>query len=157
MLSNVKWKQIGEPAEFSVKESTTIPFLTMSKELTGTERTFLCDATFKGVPVIAQLIVTNREGKQKYKEVKGFMLTEEKGMYVLPFASCQKPSESNFEGEDMSVKTTELITKADEKVGEVVDLAKSKEEQVERILGFSYKQLFVITGVAFAVYLIGKK
>lgn len=154
MLSNIKWKQIGEPAEFSVKDNTTIPFLTMSKELTGTKRTFLCDATFEGVPVIAQIIVSDENGKQKYKEVKGFMLKEEEGMYVLPFDGCKAPM-SKVEGEDNVVKS-ETVSKIGSEIEGTINLVKSKEKEVEKILGFSYKQLFVITGVAFAVYLAGK-
>ena len=155
MLSNIKWKQIGEPAEFSVKDNTTIPFLTMSKELTGTKRTFLCDATFEGVPVIAQIIVSDENGKQKYKEVKGFMLKEEEGMYVLPFDGCKAPM-SKVEGEEMSIKTSEILTDQQYGLPDAIESIKSKEKEVEKILGFSYKQLFVITGVAFAVYLAGK-
>lgn len=154
MLSNIKWKQIGEPTEFSVKKNTTIPLLTMSKELTGTKRTFLCDATFEGVPVIAQ-IIAKIDGVEKYKEVKGFMIEDDKGIYVVPFENSKEPNSPLSEVDNVDLVSNETESIKTEIEG-VVDVVKSKEVEVEKILGFTYKQLFVITGVAFSVYLIGK-
>jgi hypothetical protein len=151
MRSNVKWKPTGEHQAFSIKEDVAFPFLTMSDELAGTTRKFYKSSSLEGVPVIAQISIEQRDGSFKHVITsKGVMIKEEDGMYVVPFEFLEPISEDSDES---------LIEEVKEKIEDVSEKVKvfiPKDEKVEKVLGFSYKQLFVITGVAFATYLIAK-
>src|SRR6056300_1137446 len=100
MRTNVRWKDIDSPRTFIVGEELNLPMFTMRDNLIGTRRTFKEGGKFEGTPCIAQIVAEAEDGNFKpFKQVKGVLVKEDGGVYIVPFKAISGESYSNAEGE----------------------------------------------------------
>jgi len=158
MISKVRYRELdGQGVRlFTITEAINVPLLTEETKYAGKNKTFIKHGKFYGMPVEME-ILRKGEGDNfvPYGRVTGFMVEEEGGVYLIPAPITAIPEE----GDDGFGK--QILDVADNISDEVVDETKQVLEtvkheadkfNVERTLGFSYKQLAVIAVSAIVIF-----
>ena len=162
MITKLRYNQLDEPQFFSVSETINLPLLTEDKAHAGREKEFQKDGKFFGFPADVQLFRDEDGNMVPYGEMKGFLIEDEGGQFLIPAELILVPENGQEFGQ------TPIETAVGDITGEgkeVLEDAKQTLEQIrkeadrfnpERTLGFSYKQLLVIGVVGLLVIKLSK-
>lgn len=168
MIAKARFKKASPdgPKEFQIKETITVPMISLARKHAKTTRTFMKGGKVTGEPVIAQVL--KKEGETFVPDFQGecCMVQDSDGVFLIPigvltwnmpvwdetgYHDQQKIAVDNIYGSKNF--TGDEVTR---EIKETVDTIKNNPMMQKTILGFTVQQLIIISAVAFLVTKITK-